>query len=45
MIGFWECNIRVAGPYAVKHLPYHKSYIDSMNEDDFNDYYKDCDKF
>ena len=34
-------NIRVAGNYSVKHLPWHKSYIESMKEDDFNEYFND----
>jgi len=36
---FWKNNIRVAGNYKVRHLPFHKSYIRSLDEQDYNDYF------
>jgi hypothetical protein len=35
---FWN-NMRIAGQYTVKHLPWHKSYIDALNKEDYNDYF------
>lgn len=32
-------SIRVAGPYTVRHLPWHKSYIRALDEADYQDYF------
>lgn len=32
-------SIRMAGPYKVRHLPWHKSYIRALNERDYQDYF------
>jgi len=37
--GPFQC--RLAGKYAVKHLPFHKSYIQSLEEKYFNEYFND----
>jgi hypothetical protein len=44
MKDFFKDNIRIAGPYKVKHLPYHKSYIDSLDKQDYEDYYNNNNK-
>lgn len=41
---FWQNNIRVAGPYTIKHLPFHKSYIDSLEDEKFNEYFNNNDR-
>lgn len=33
-------TIRIAGPYAVKHLPWHKSYIRALDARDYRDYFQ-----
>lgn len=34
-------NIRIAGQYSVRHLPWHKSYIEKMSKDNFDEYFND----
>jgi hypothetical protein len=34
-------NIRLAGDYAVRHLPWHKSYIQSISKEDFDEYFNE----
>jgi hypothetical protein len=36
-------TLRVAGSYIVRHLPWHKSYIDNIDEIYFNEYYNSPD--
>lgn len=33
-------TIRMAGSYTVRHLPWHKSYIRALDEQDFSDYFE-----
>jgi hypothetical protein len=44
MKDFFKNNIRISGPYKVKHLPWHKSYIDSLDSQDYDDYYNNNNK-
>ena len=39
-----ESNIRLAGPYTVRHLPWHKGYIQKMEKEDYEDYFNDKNK-
>lgn len=32
--------MRLAGPYTVRHLPWHKSYVRDLAQDDFRDYFE-----
>jgi hypothetical protein len=39
-----DTNIRLAGPYTVRHLPWHKSYIQKMKKEDYEEYFNDKNK-
>jgi hypothetical protein len=39
-----DSNIRLAGEYTVRHLPWHKSYIQKMKKEDYEEYFNDKNK-
>jgi len=37
-------NIRLAGDYTIRHLPWHKSYIQKMKKENYEEYFNDKNK-
>ena len=36
---YTNCGVRMAGKYAVRHLPWHKSYIYNLSDENYNEYF------